>query len=365
MASSLYNPAPDADYDAAPELLWPSSLTERPPTPRLAYLDMNFWINFAKAAIGHPAGERYRAAWEVSLAANADGSVIFPLADCHYVELSKVRSPGQRSHVAGVMEQLSGFTAILSRPTIMRLELDVSLGNLFGEDHGLLPDLPLLGWGMAWAFGRRGLRFGDGTSDTTDLIRQQCPDIYEEVRVMFERAMLAGPQDHQLAALRSMGWVPDAGTAVAEARAQQEREQAGRFDLDTAWREGRLRDVILAREVVVELFDMLNEALAARGRRFAELNLDEDRAKARQLVRSMPSSEVSVELKRAAHRNPQLGWTANDVFDIDAMSVAVPYCDIVVTERRACATVRAAHLDRRMNTVVVASPADLITALSS
>ncbi len=365
MASSLYNPAPDADYDTAPDPLWPRSLTERPSTPRLAYLDMNFWISFAKAAVGHPAGDRYRAAWEACRAAKAGGAVTFPLADCHYVELSKIRNPRQRSDVAEVMEELSGFTAILAKPTIMRIELDLSLAALFGEEHGLLQGLPLLGWGMAWAFGCVGLRFGDGTSDTTDFIRQSFPDLYDNVRLMFERAMLQGPQDAQLDALRARGWVPDAGTSVAEQRAQQEREQADRFDLDAAWRAGRLRDVILARELVVELFDMLNEALAARGRRFSDLNLDMHRLRARQLVRSMPSSEVSVELKRAAHRNPQLGWNANDVFDIDAMSLAVPYCDIVATERRACATVRAAHLDRRMATLAVATPDDLIAAVAS
>jgi len=239
------------------------------------------------------------------------------------------------------------------------------LAALFGESRGLLPGLPLLGSGVFWAFGRVGLRFRNGTTDTTDLIRQTLPDLYDRVRLLFERAMLRGPQDHELDDLRSRGWVADAGTAVAERRAQQEREQADRFDLDAAWRSGRLRDVVLAREVVVELFDMLTEALEARGRRFAELNLDTDRSRARQLVRAMPSSEVSVELKRAAHRNPQLGWSTNDVFDIDAMSLTVPYCDIVATERRACAALRAAHLDRRMSTVVVATPNDLIAALAA
>ena len=107
---------------------------------------------------------------------------------------------------------------------------------------------------------------------------------------------------------------------------------------------GRIRDIILARELLVELFGMLNEALDTRGRRFAELSLDMDRSRAHQLVRSMPSSEVSVELKRAAHQNPQLGWIANDVFDMDTMSLAVPYSDVVATERRTCHALRAAHL---------------------
>jgi hypothetical protein len=51
-------------------------------------------------------------------------------------------------------------------------------------------------------------------------------------------------------------------------------------------------------------------------------------------VRSMTSTEVSIEIKTAWHGNRNKQWTANDIYDIDASSLAVPYCDIVVTEKR-------------------------------
>jgi hypothetical protein len=75
----------------------------------------------------------------------------------------------------------------------------------------------------------------------------------------------------------------------------------------------------------------------------------------------MPSADVSVSLITAAHRNPQTKWTANDVFDIDALSVAVPYCDIVVTERHARHTLQVAGAPRRLRTDVLATLDDLAT----
>ena len=42
----------------------------------------------------------------------------------------------------------------------------------------------------------------------------------------------------------------------------------------------------------------------------------------------MPGTEVSIELKTAWHRNRDKHWPANDTYDI-----AVPHCDIVVTEK--------------------------------
>jgi hypothetical protein len=53
---------------------------------------------------------------------------------------------------------------------------------------------------------------------------------------------------------------------------------------------------------------------------------------ARRFVDSMPSADVWVSLIAARHRNPQTKWVRNHIFDADALSIAVPYCDIVVPD---------------------------------
>lgn len=80
--------------------------------------------------------------------------------------------------------------------------------------------------------------------------------------------------------------------------------------------------------------------------------------KARALTDSMPSSDVAITLTTARHRS-QSRWTSNDIFDLDAMSVAVPYCDIVVTERSARHVLDQAGLGRRLGTKLLASLAEL------
>ena len=42
---------------------------------------------------------------------------------------------------------------------------------------------------------------------------------------------------------------------------------------------------------------------------------------------------VAVDLKFAVHRNNQRGWAQNDIYDTDAMSIAVPYCAVVVVDK--------------------------------
>jgi hypothetical protein len=69
---------------------------------------------------------------------------------------------------------------------------------------------------------------------------------------------------------------------------------------------------------------------------------------------------------RGRHR-PQgdaaLGWDsavdADDITDVDALSLAVPYCDVVVTEKFAHHVLVASGVAKRMSTVVLPSTSQL------
>jgi hypothetical protein len=98
---------------------------------------------------------------------------------------------------------------------------------------------------------------------------------------------------------------------------------------------------------------MLAQALAARNLELEEVFPDPKYA--RRFVDSMPSADVCVSLITAAHRNPQTRWTGNDMFDIDALGVAVPYCDVVVTERHARHALEIAGAPARSGTAVMAT----------
>jgi hypothetical protein len=64
----------------------------------------------------------------------------------------------------------------------------------------------------------------------------------------------------------------------------------------------------------------------------------------------MPSTDVSIALKAAWHQNGQRTWTMNDIYDIDALALATPYCDVVVTEKACHHILSTAKMNERMNT---------------
>jgi hypothetical protein len=148
---------------------------------------------------------------------------------------------------------------------------------------------------------------------------------------------------------------------VAEERAEQERQLSAQLDAAPQWRRGRLRDVASGRYLAREVLDLLTEAFMARHLTVEDILID--KASARRFVDIMPSADVHVALTYAAHRNRDKSWVSNDIFDIDALSISVPYCDVVVTERHACHVLHTAGVPARVGTEVFATLGELVSWL--
>ena len=136
-----------------------------------------------------------------------------------------------------------------------------------------------------------------------------------QAELELNRKSLEGPTLEEEPELRSDGWDPKAALEVSERRAAQEIEQVGRFNEDPRWRHGRIRDVVAAREVLIEINEALYRGFAERG---AQLNdVFSSVEETRRGFDSMPSFDAAVTLKTVFHRNPTHRWTTNDIHDID------------------------------------------------
>jgi len=328
---------------------------------------MNHWIFLAQAATGHANGGHYQQSLDALR--QATGGVVIPLASVHYMEIEGNRDERQRSDMAKLMEELSSFVCVLPRSSIAQVELDAALAQLLGTPSRF-SNAPLIGWGVMQALGRRGglTVHSEEEGDVTARVRQEWPggpaafDAWShDGDLQLTRAVLRGPTGEDVADMRARGWDPTVARRIAEDRAQSERELAQRLIAEPEYRD-RARDVVSARYMAFELVDVLNEAVGDHGLDLAELVDDIDTA--RRLTDSMPSGDAWISLLTAAHRNPQSHWRPNDIFDFDALSVAIPYCDVVVTDRHACSLANAARLPSRLNTKVIATLDELIPALN-
>lgn len=67
------------------------------------------------------------------------------------------------------------------------------------------------------------------------------------------------------ASLRQHGWQPDAALRITQERAAEQAAQARCFDANTRGSRGWTRDVVAARETLIELPRLLRKGLSLRG----------------------------------------------------------------------------------------------------
>ncbi|TCN40504.1 hypothetical protein EV644_106433 [Kribbella orskensis] len=265
---------------------------------------------------------------------------MFPLSGEHLLELTAIKDPKQREHIAEVMEALSGFGYLIGRPEIARLEIEAGIEDILSENPQRLP-LPLIGRGFGWAFGMvGGMKIVDADGDDASISarREMGVDKYEAfmrfANYTIERAMLDGPPDTELPALRENGYNPESSRNGQVSRLAFELDLSAYLADDPKWRRGRLRDIVSAREISHEWLDAINDVKGQRVRAGRPL-FDPPDDDMRRFMAAMPHTQVAISMKTHYHRDPAHRWTTNDIVDIDAMAVAYAYCDAVFTDKAA------------------------------
>jgi hypothetical protein len=352
--------------------VWPDTLI-RPEGSRLIYLDLLHWVTLAKAATGHAQGADHVLALETLREAVASGEYVIPLCSTHMMELAPTKNQRQRFDVAQVMEDLSGWSVTIPRSSIITLEVEAALDACTHPRKTPYAPVDFLGHGVMRAFGKVGgllIRDGNDGRDVTAKARETWPDgpdAFDRWKVDAEqqlnRAMLRGPASAaEEASLRADGWDPTIARASAEQRAAGEKALADSFDdIGVHWRTQRVRDTVAVRYMGIDAIADFTKGLAARGVEVEDVYTDPESS--RRFTDSMPSADAYVTLLAAAHRDPNTRWTANRMFDLDALSVAVPYHDLVATDREAAHVVVTEGLSDRLGTFVTSSLHDLVAAL--
>ncbi|MDO9455247.1 hypothetical protein [Nocardioides sp.] len=332
------------------QVVWAS--VTRPPVP-LVYLDLNHYIGLAKAsraAAGHTADDGrpitvlpgYAELLDAARRAKYERRAVFTLSNVHFMEVAHaVPSPRQRGHIADIMEDLTDFTYLLGRTFIAQLEIAAGLDHIYGSAASYAP-MPLLGRSALWAFNRNGhFRFINEESgeDSGPAMRAELGDDefdrrLAEMNRYMERRLLEGPRDAEIPQLRANGYDPETYEIGATKRLDFELETSATLQRETHWRRGRLRDLVFGRDVGQHWTVPVVEHLEQRG----QDGFRNDMPAGPDMIAlwaAMPQVQVAVSMKTRYHRNPAHRWKINHIADIDALAVAYPYCDIVLTDAEA------------------------------
>jgi hypothetical protein len=350
--------------------LWPHTLRRPQSPPKLVYLDLSHWIALAKALVGHRDGRTHEDVLSACIGAVERGSAIFPISDTIYFEVSKIGPYRQRRDLREVIEKVSRYFVVTARSVISVHELEALLDRIVGPNPEPINTMDYLDWGVARAFGMVGgfkVRSASGEDVTaeTRASHRDGPEAFDralsEAELELNRKTLEGPSPEEEPEMRRLGWDPRAAFQVTERRAQQEVDQVARFDDDPEWRGDRIRDVVAARELLIEINESLFRALSERSTTLESVFSRPEEI--RHAMNSMPSFDVAVTIKTAYHRDPSHRWTTNDIADIDALGSTLPYCDVVLTDKAVASNVKRAGLTERLDTVVLSRLSDLVNYL--
>ena len=82
-----------------------------------------------------------------------------------------------------------------------------------------------------------------------------------------------------------------------------------------------------------------------------------------EFLSEVPTLSVRYELGRLKEQATSQAWTANDIRDLQALSIAMVYADVVVTEKSWTALAQRAGLDQRFGTRIVRDLTELLPIL--
>lgn len=321
------------------------------------YLDQNKWIDLARADTGHPHGEPFIEALAVLKQAVDDGRARFPLSATHYYETGKQRDSKKRMELATTMVRLAGTVRIAPPHTIVPWEIQRALVEVFDLPFPV-PDLELFGDGVAHAFSAPTLRY----SAPTEWRGVSLPlEWQEEIR------RRAGPafETMILASVTPEGMPNEIRSAMHEIKkVTDDRFVQGQEEVATAVKQHgrhRLEDIMLT-TAYTDIRRPLAESSYGLG-----LDPEQVGGNWRRILEAIPSRWVEMKLRHQRQANSQKGWQGNDLNDLNdvtALAIAVPYCDVVITEKSWASMLSATKVPERFETTVTRSLHDVADRLA-
>ncbi|MEU0845723.1 hypothetical protein ABZ370_40605 [Streptomyces sp. NPDC005962] len=334
------------------------------PLPLMVYLDLNHWYALGDALAGAPQNPDHVTALKQFQGHVERGEVMFPLSTVHYMELTENPRDAHRQRAADAMALLSRFVTMAPESKILDEELAQELNRRLGR-----PAFPMkvtkFGIGVGFAFGeaKRMVLKGITEENRQELetrLGMSVSQFEASANATAEYWVLRGPTGTLRSAVPN--YDPYAARRVADAQLADFSVMINTLRTDPEIAK-RPMDAICARHLGFDIIDNYTRALMSAG--FVKQGPFHSRAELTDFLTALPSRKVVTKMHfhylKDVHRN----WTINDLRDIAALSIAIPYCDVVVTDKKAWDTaVNRAHLDKDFNTPIFSSLTDLAKHLA-
>lgn len=317
---------------------------------RTVYLDQWAWIGLARAHYGK--SEPWKPGYDAVMSSVQDGSARFPLSLSNLAELAKRRDAGSRGRLADFMAQVWNADAIRPWPQMLDPEAKNAVRIMMDKSP---IDL-------------RTFVFGKGISHIVGGVPTVVPK--RPAAAPLSPSVLRRLAEYVTSPSILATIAKDSGFAKATRDASRRDEgfmanvQAA-VDADAAHPDKTKRhDIAEARFMTSVVGEALGRAMmdASPNPKAWVTALMSSREQISAIRQNMPTFHTFFVLNYA--RNTTRRVKGNDLWDL-ALNIAIPYCDIVVTETSWCNIAREAELDKLYTTELVHDPDQLAALLDS
>lgn len=312
----------------------------------IVYLDQKGWINLAKIKYGSVKTDEETRLLETMYRAVEEDKVIFPLSIVHLDEMPS--SETKRQQLAALMVRLSkGYSFSPYVDSQIAVEVDQIIAKKLGYP-GIDLRQVFLKQGIHHLFGLKGeivSRDGDGNRKPPEEIKEKMTKMLYDPRV-FESSLTKTKPNPLLRQYQK------------EAAAQMDKTRRGLLRIKD---KDQRRRTFLAQNVSAIILPHIVKALIDRGLPKDFFKMEEwTREDMDRFLAQVPTGLTFITLMMYMDLQFQRAINVNDIADVWGLTLAIPYCDVVVTERRWVSIAKQSKLDKICDTIMLTSINDLM-----
>ncbi len=307
------------------------------------------WIQLSRVHYGKRVSAGWQEAYDAVRASAAAGAARFPLSFAHVKEIAKRRNDASRGRLVDFMTEVWNADAIRPWSQMLGPEARNAVRFMMGMSPIDLTSF-VFGKGLTHALGGNPRLVPKHAN-----ARPPSSDTIQEISKIVMAPTL-------LASLKEPGLAGKIGTR-SKSESRYLSDLQARIDAAYAHPDkAKRRDIAKARFMITVVGDPLLKAMmeSSRDPRALIATQVSSREQSEAILRSMPTFNTFHELTYASDATRRA--RESDLWDM-ALNIAIPYCDIVVTERSWCNIARGAGLDKLYETKLIHNPADLANQL--
>jgi len=273
---------------------------------------------------------------------------IIPVSEVHLMEAMRIGSQRQRKDLANAFERISGGWFIASRQQRIRHEFNQALASAF--------NIPKTAMGQFAPFARTVLhsvghyeQLASVMGRSSDYIRF-VDSLIPPVEGLTSLLVDQNDTDRRLFVESACANANDLVGRIEARRAKSKNEP------------NDMRSRLYLYHLFLDNQDKLFAALDTLGKTKKDFECLSDRIK-RELLTKVPCYDVEAALAVQIDKQWDRRLQRNDIYDIAALTGAIPYCDIVVTEKSWVRLASTAGLDKRYGTYFLSSILEIDTII--